>query len=361
MYNGTQYGTLRVLDTLHYGELPVIEYNPDRAFAEFEVVMAAHNMVMRDLFSDVIAPGFVTNGRARYGGSSVRKMTRIDMEFGLADAQKVGTGYTVGLPLYAFGSATQWTEKYFKQATVEEFNANLTAELDADITNFQTEIMRALFNPTNFTWTDEDGDGTDYPVKRLLNADGNPIPTGPQARSFDGSSHTHYMTSAALDEAAMTDLAANVMEHYTSGEARIYINSAQESTVLGLDNFIPAVDPRIQLAITSDRLNMALDLFNTYDRRIGIIKNGPEVWVKPWVPSNYLFCFMKGQKPPLSLRRDKYDPFDLTVVEVNDTSSRKAKLTARAVERKFGIGVTTRHNGAVMQITGGAYAAPSGL
>jgi hypothetical protein len=351
------YGTLQVSDLLATTTTTVADFGEDRAFQAIELDLAAHNALLLDKERDLVER--TTERLLRFGSNDSMTMDEID-EYGTPDAQKVSAGQNVGLPLRRYGLSVQWTRHWFQNHTPAELAAQFVAAQDADAKIVDRELKRAIFNPTNFTFTDRlvDNNAVDLAVKRLVNADSAAIPVSPSGTTFNGATHTHYLATAGASLAAadLTGLIQTVVEHYAAGEPRVYINKAQESTVRALTGFVAYVDARIIPATSAaSATGVALDRVQIYNRAIGIYE-GAEVWVKPWVPANYLFAFVAGAPKTLG-RRSRRAQGDALVIEADDEAH---PLRARVMAREVGFGVLERTNGAVLFITaGGTYTAPT--
>lgn len=344
-------GTLHTLDTLASSQQTVVEYGEDNAFEAIDDALQAHNEIMEEMVSELA--DVTTDRQRRYGSVDEMEMEETD-EYGTPDAQKVSAGATVGFPLRNYSIAVQWTRKYFQNATGEEFAKQFVAATTADIRRRQRELKRAIFTPTNYTFTDKLVDHVSLAVKALANADGAAIPLGPQGQTFDASTHQHYLATASFVEANLVTLCETVIEHFNSGEARLCINRAQEATVRGFSKFVPYVDSRIIPGANTTEARGTLDPINLYDRAIGVFDGTAEVWVKPWVPAGYVFCYLKGQQKPLVLRVRRVG--EGLVIAADDESH---PLRARVLERENGFAVWNRVNGAVLYTGGGAYVAPT--
>lgn len=360
---GGAYGTLSVVDTLaSASNTTVADYGEDRAFTEIEAALAAHNRITNDMLGDFVERS--TDRQRRYGSADAMAMDELD-EYGRADAQKLAAGATVGFPLRLYGIALQWTRKYFQTAMASELAAQTAGVMDADVKALQREVKRALFYPTNVTFTDRLVDGVSLAVKRLVNADSASIPLGPDGASFDATTHTHYLftASSSLAAADVNALLETVIEHHATGQAVLYINRAQETALRGLAGFTAYLDARLvngggnidpQARATLDFNGVMLN-----DRAIGIYSAGgvsAEVIIKPWVPASYLFAWVRGAPVPLVLRTRNAGSGNLELVYDDEAHP----LRARGYEREFGVSVWTRTNGAALFVTGtGAYAAPT--
>lgn len=357
---GAQFGTLSVLDTLAASQQSIADYGEDRAFAEIEAARAAYNRITTEMLGQLVER--TDDRQRRYGSNDAMAMEELD-EFGRPQAQKVAAGSTVGFPLRHYGIALQWTRTFFLVARASELAAQTTAAMAADLAAIQREIKRAIFYPTNVTFVDTLVDQVSLAVKRLVNADSAAIPLGPNGETFDATTHTHYNYSAgvALAAADMNALIEDVIEHHGSGTAVVYINRAQETAVRGLAGFTPLLPARLVPANSAIAATGALDDDqNLNDRLIGYYNAGgvyAEVQVKPWIPSGYLFAWVRGSNVPLVMRT-RPGGGDLVLAFEDE----RYPLRARAWERDFGVGVWTRTNGAVLYIDTGsaaAYVAPT--
>lgn len=358
---GGAYGTLAALDTLaSLSNTTVADFGEDRAFAEIDAALAAHNRIENELLSEFVEK--TTDRLRRYGSSDAMNMDELD-EFGRADAQKISAGATVGIPLRLYGLSVQWTRKYLQNATGEELAKQTVAAMDADSKVIQREIKRAIFNPTNATVLDRLVDNVSLPIKRLLNADSSSIPLGPNGESFDGATHTHYLFTAgvALAAADMNALIETVIEHHPSGQAQVYIHRAQETAVRGLAGFTAYLDARVINQTAGVVAGQSLNSFNVNDRAIGIYSAAgvsAEVWVRPWMISGYLFAWVKGAPVPLAMRTRTATSGNFELVADDELHP----LRARSWEREAGFSAWTRSNGSLLYIDSGAasaYVAPT--
>jgi hypothetical protein len=97
-----------------------------------------------------------------------------------------------------------------------------------------------------------------------------------------------------------------------------------------------------------------LDMLNPNNRAIGIF-GAAEVWVKPWMPANYVFCWGDGGPKPLLRRIDPVTGGNLELVAENE----QFPLRATTFERRFGFGAWNRTNGAVLLTNNATYSAPT--
>jgi hypothetical protein len=346
------YGTLATLDTLATTQQTVVAYGEDKVFEEISALLDAHNVLMEEKMRDLVER--TTDRLRRYGTREQMEMEEID-EYGTPEAQKVTAGANLGFPLRMYGIAVQWTRKFFQNATVAELTAQFVAAQEADVRNLDRAIKQALFKPTNYTFTDRLIDRVELPVKALINADSTTVPLGPNGEVFDGATHTHYLANATLTEAAVESLLETVVEHYATGQVMLYINRAQEAGIRAMTgSFTAYLDTRIIPGSGVTRANGALDQTQLYNRAIGIFDQA-EVWVKPWVPANYLLAWVKGAPKPLAYRERNAGSGNFMIAFEDEVHP----LRARAMEREFGIAVNERTSAAILEVGDGTYTEPT--
>lgn len=350
------YGTLSTLDTLAASQSTITQLGEDKAWEAIRVALEAHNRQVNEMQSNLVE--VTTDKQRRYGTIDAMVMDEID-EFGTPDAQKIAAGTTVGFPMRLYGAALQWTRKYLANATGVELAAQVNALMDADQKLVMRQIKRAIFGPSNYTFVDRLTDGVSLSVKALVNADSAALPPGPNGEEFDGSTHTHYKytASTAIAAADLTGLIETVVEHYSSGQPIVYINRAQETAVRNLTGFTAYLDARIVPGSGTTTARGNLDPSNLYNRAIGIFGSA-EVWVKPWIPSGYLFCFIQGGPAPIVMRTRRAGSGNLELAYEDEAYP----LRARGYEREAGWAIWNRTNGAVLFVdagSAGAYVAPT--
>lgn len=350
------YGTLTTLDTLAAQRVSVVEYGEDLAYSQISTLLAAHNEIMAELLGEFVDTG--TDRRRRFGGPTNMYMDVVD-QAGLADVQKISAGADVGFPLRKYQVALGWTRDYFEVANASEVFAQFQAARDADVSAVQREIKKAIFNSVNTAaYVDINVDGQTLPLKALVNADGFPLPTGPNGEVFDGSTHTHYLATASLVAADLTSLIGTVVEHFNTGNVIVAINRASETAVRALTGFNAYLAAALVPNIAAVHATKTLDQTNLYNRAIGYFDGGggaAEIWVKPWVPANYMFAYNAGQPAPVVMRVRNAQRGSLRLVADNE----EYPLRAQTMEREFGMSIWWRTNGAVLYTGGGSYTVPT--
>lgn len=355
------YGMLTVADLLATRDQHIIQYGEDRMFEVVDSYLNAQEEYRAAMVRDLVEDSTVRYGRV--GAVDTAEMEDLD-EFGRAHVQK-GMGYDVqGWPLYLRGAALGWTYHWFLNHTPAELMTQVQRLVTADAMRAVRDIKRAIFYSTNVTVKDNLVDKVSLPVKRLINADSFPIDVDPNGAIFDTSTHTHYLARAGGSLAA-TDVDAlldTVGEHYRDGELLLYIPKGLETTVRGFNaanQFTPYLDARIvngggftgQQAASGD-----LQRLNHNNRSIGIYREA-EVWVKPWIPSNYILCFIRGNGIGKVVRRRIRDARNGSFHLVFDDENHP--LRAREWAREEGYGVAERTAAAVLYTGGTTYADPT--
>ena len=355
-------GTYTIGDLLIIGNVNISEFGEDTVAEVLNRDIRLFNSRVVDMMSQLASPITELKDRlARYGTSIDGDMIELD-EFGQPPAQKETVGVNVGFPLRKYGFAVGWTRDYMLNRTPADAAIATTNAQKAYLRALHKELRRAVFYSTNFDFIDKFTDKLSLPVKRFVNADGAAIPEGPNGETFDGSTHTHYLgataawsgASDAQRTADVTALIDTVVEHGHVQGVRVYINKAQEVNVRALTGFSAYVDPRIVYR-ASDTPGRTLDLTNSGNRAIGIFEEA-EVWVKPWIPANYIFCFATGSERPLKFRQHHIAGVrGLRVAFEMDDYPLRAEL----METYFGFGTWTRTNGACLRTNDTSWADPT--
>lgn len=316
-----------------------------------------HNALMEEALSGGVAPiAMRDTERLKLAGTSTRRqLHRVD-EYGRLPTKKTAPGQTVGFPLELFGAATGWTREWMLKASVTEIARKALEVQQAHRIQVLTEMKRAIFLSSNYTFVDELADGVSLPVKRLVNADSALIADGPNGEQFDGATHTHYTAAPTLVNADLLASVNTVIEHGHGGAVKMAINRANEAAVKALADFEPYVDVRLVPGTQANQaLGTRLDPSRVDNRAIGLF-GAAEVWVKPWAIAGYAFTWDSSDDLPLVMREEEQEALrGLQLVAEIDAHP----LTAEYWEARFGFGVWNRTNGAVHQFTNATYQNPT--
>jgi hypothetical protein len=351
------YGTLQVTDLLAATGQTIADYGEDLAFGAIANGLAAHNALVADMVTGLAQ---VTGERlGRFGSTGSGEMIDLD-EGGAPDTQKVTAGANVGWPLRKVGYAIQWTRTYMMTKTPAELAGQFDAAKDADLRRIQRDMARALFTATNnLTYVDRLTDNAVLPVRALLNADSTGIPYGPNGETFNGATHTHYLGTASLVAANVSALIETVVEHGVGSGMKLYINRAQEAAIRAMTgNFTAYIDARITPPTTAAYAGGNLDTTQLYNRAIGVF-DAAEVWIKPWVPSGYLFATDSSTPmKPLRIRTRSGTLDGLGSLSIA-ADHEHYPLRAQTMDREFGVAAWTRWNGAALYTGNATYSSPT--
>jgi len=347
-----QTGTLTLNDLRANRFQSIVDFGLDTINEVLQRDLVAHNEIVTSMVMDLCE---ITTDRQRiYGTSSDGFMEEAD-EFDRAVARKELGGSTVAFPLRQFNRALGWTRTYMLTMTPADFATSVIAHQTSHIRSVQRDIQRALFGNVNYVFRDQlVPPAADLTVRRLVNADGQPIPNGPNGEVFNPATHTHYdfLNAAAPTQAAALALIDDVIEHGHGGQLVLAINRAAEETVRGFARFTPYADPRLVLR-SADSPGATLDISRIDNRAIGLL-GAAEVWVKSWVPAGYVLCYDAAESnKPLCWREHPSTALrGLRVANRLDDYP----LYADQMEAYFGAGVWTRTAAAVLYYAGGAVA-----
>lgn len=352
-------GTLSVFDTLgarrvEAGDLIGL-YDPATIYEQVQVYLNAHNFLMSqmemDLFTDT------TDRIYTWGNVGTVTMQKGD-EYSRPRASKMKVDpVDGGFPLEKYQAAYQVTDEFMQTKTMGDLDTVIKAITDADVTNRLTILRGVLFNPTNnLTYKDEKIDNYTLKLRAFANADSAYIPNNKYGVTFDASTHTHFLGTSSYAAADLKSLISTVQEHYPElpPNIRVYINEAEEDTVRGFTGFYAYWDRRVDPGANTARAIGELDQTNTSDRPIGVF--GPAtIWVKPWIPAHYHFCFHPNAAKPLKRRIRDANRGNLRIA----AQFPMYPLYAEFMEREEGFGVFERTNGAVLKTDNATYSAPS--
>lgn len=357
------FGTLSILDELKVIDKDnVFTYGEDRLYAHISDLLDVHNALTNEMVTSFVET--TTDNIRRFGAGTVEaEMIEVD-EWGITDVQKTSvSGYDIGFPLRAYQYSIGWTRRYFETKAVSDIAKEYVAAQTADVKNIKRQLMKALFNPTNYTFVDRLVNRQSLPVKRLINADSTAIPVDEYGNTFNGATHTHYLARAggSLAAADITAAIDTVVEHGIAGQQVVILcNKAQEATISALTPFTELQAPLVSPGpgSTADVALYARD--NPYrldDRPIGIWDGYVIVWTKAWVPANYIIIMLTGPNGKVLTWRTRgvagYGNFQIVAEHEH------FPLRAQHMEREFGVGVWNRFGAAILYTGDTTYAAPT--
>jgi len=349
-------GTLSRADLLELRTISPLKLGLDTVRQSLENDQAIYNRLLQEMLDPFVA--VTQDVRRRYGVGSTIRGGRVD-EFGRMHTQKAITGSEVNFPLDARQYAVGWTAAFFRDKSVADMMTTQIAIQDGHILDVLADLKSAMYLSQDYTFNDYRDTTLDLAVKRFVNADGAPIPTGPNGVTFDGSTHTHYLAVNGLDNTSAKALVRTVLEHYAVGPIQVFINQADESAWRGLTDFHACPDPRLTVPTSAAQPRQTVDIFDIGDRAIGVF-DAAEVVVKPWAIANYALCLSQapGIDKPVAMRTragSNVAGIDLKTVATNVLYP----LQADYMESEYGFGVWNRLAGAVLYSGGGVYTDPT--
>lgn len=333
----------------------VAEFGLDNIQPLLQAELDAHNAVMSEALGEIAE---TTDDVERiYGSAAGGSMIR-SSEFAVDPTQQTKPGAEVAFELDLFTYPLGWTREFFLRATPADM---ATMQQNAQIAHRREVVLqmrRAIFGSSNFTSVDKYGRvQKTLTVKRFLNADGDPIPAGPNGEIYDGDTETHYTAEASLSATGLTAAIDNVaLKSRDASMVKVAISKTNEAAVKALTGFEAAIDERLLASSQNNDPRAPLQVSTPLNRLIGYFA-GAEVWVKPWATPSYAFVYDSGaQDKPLAMRVDPNASLRGLVIaaELPDHP-----LYAQVMEARFGFGAYNRRGGAVHYFGGGSYTDPS--
>ncbi len=376
-----QFGTHEVSDALAplVGNFQtVVDFGIENAYEQINAENTAYNASVTAEMDERCEIG--EEETRVFGGADEFAVQEGD-EFSNPDAQKVEGGYPIQFPMRRHEQKVAWTYDFSRTNSVDKLAASYVAARTADVRWMQRQMRLALYYP--FSRPARLPDGTDNPnafkeflnspkIKKslypLLNADGMPVPVGPNGETFDPATHTHYMASdwtaagstAATRDGDMQAAVLNLVEHGLDQGSRlcIEINMLDAGQFVALPNFVAAAPIGVQLGDnTAFAIGSQLDPRNYNNRFLGTYL-GFEVWTKPWVFPNYKTITSLGTRKTLYWRKQKGGlNGDFELVFTNPSY----KLLSDIMRRDGGCSVQNRETGVVLYTGGPVFQTPNGL
>lgn len=352
MANTNLTGIYSVEDLLEVRNSSAAEFGQDKIFATLQADLTFYNEQVNEQLS-VFAESLTEQMRT-WGGSVMHRGTKID-QFGVAPGKKGYVSSNVSFPIYDWSYSVGWTNKYLQKASPAELMSEYLAIRQGHSYDMTQEIKRAIFNNTNYTFVDKNNNGVSLTIKRLLNADGDSIPDY-QGTAFTASTHTHYVARVStLANSDVDSLVSNVTEHGFTTGLIIAINIAQKSTISALGGFT-ALGSALIAYNSTDTTKLTLDNSDLNNQMIGLWNDSIFIWVKPWVPANYILCMSTDADKVLGFRQEKNPALRGLRLAA---SMPNYPLMAETYESTYGFGVNARSSAAVLYIGGTTWANPT--
>lgn len=257
-----------------------------------------------------------------------------------------------GFPLRHVDTGVGYSQEFLDSANSREILA-LSDDVEMDWTRENLiEALNAIFQDSNVT--DMDG----ISIKRLYNNDGE-VPPKWKTYTHAGS-HTHYLTSAALDLAAMAAAELHLTHHGFDGQMYTLANKVDVDTIRGLTGFVPAVSADRPIVVDGNIIggtsptSLGGLAVQGYLGKSAIVEEDE-------IPSGYLVNWSTG---------GTLSPRNILGMRVHENSSARGLRLVQGTKQDYplfdaywdgylGAGVRQRGGAVVTQITGGAYTAPT--
>lgn len=354
-----QIGTYDFSDLAEITASP-LEFGLDNLLPAFEAELEAHNRLTMAMIADLAS--VTTEREDVYGGASDNVMQKVD-EYGDAPTKKGGPGGPVAYPLYKHQLNTGYTEEFMLKGSVAEMRTRL---IDAEVAHKRAivaGIKTALYTATNTAFVDSLGrpQGVTLTLRALINADGQPIPAGPNGETYTASTETHYTAEATLTAAGLRASVRKVLLKGHDNAPQIAINLADSETVAALSGFVATVNANVNLVPTSTGVIPVADRGPVGNRMIGTFDDVP-VYVKPWAIAGYALTYDAGTTNKVLRMRQEPIPSlqGLRLINPDESGHKSHPLYARVAEARFGFGVHNRGAAAVHEFgVDGTYTTPS--
>lgn len=263
------------------------------------------------------------------------------------------TNIARGFPLDHYDIGTGYSQEFIDSARADQILA-LQAQIFSDWNKLGFAlVLDALFGSANYT------DDTGIAVKRLYNNDGE-VPPAFERNTHDGT-HTHYLTSASLDIAAIRAMKNHLKHHGFDGEIYMHVNGTDVVTVRGLTGFVPAQSSTTTTIVDGTIVGATPSnpgggfTVEGYIEGMGVVENGE-------IPAGYLMAVVVGgfdnPRNPVGIRLHD-NPSIGSGLRLIEGPRQVYPLYDSVFDGYVGAGVGQRGSAVITQITGGAYTDPT--
>ncbi len=280
-------------------------------------------------------------------------------------AVKAYGSWDVAFPLEDFGAQVAGDRVSMAYMTLKDLQNHLDSVMIRDINTMRFEILKALLNNVQDTFTD--------PLYGSLSieplANGDTVVYPPVLGAEDEATDDHYLESGYA-YTAITDtnnplvtMRNELEEHFgapTGGSnIVVFINNEETPYIEALSSFDAVTDRFIRAGEDTDEpIGLPFDLPGK------ILGRCDGVWVVEWryIPAKYMVGIHLDAPAPLIQRVDPEDtglPRGLALV--SESGDANYPFTQSQFVHRFGFGAGNRLNGVVMELgSGGSYGIPTG-
>lgn len=352
------------------GLLNIAEAAADRTYVNTigqRVVYEAVQKMLADFNAEiakvkrVFVEGQTSDHKLRYklpGGGRLQRRGGLTV----SGAVKAQGQWDCELPLEDFGVQFGGDEISLAYMTAKELDRHLDTVFIQDINTVRFEILKALFNSSARSFSDEiRGSLTVQPL-----ANGDSVVYPPVLGSETEATDNHYLESGYLASAIsdtnnpLVTIVNELEEHFgaPSGGSNIvvFINNAETAKVSALTAFDEVID---RFVTPGDNVNTLTGLPASLPGRIIGRANG--AWVSEWrfIPANYMLGLHMDAPAPLMERVDPADTGLGTGFQLV-ADDEEWPLKASHYRHRFGFGAGNRLNGVALELgNGGTYTIPT--
>lgn len=325
--------------------------------------LARHNAELQSAMG-LFVEQTTTDIKRRYelpGGGFLEPMST---QGGAPGAMKAYGKWDVAFPLQDWGAALNTNRVARAYMTVAQLNKHIDTIMIADLNTVRRQIMKALFNNTQWTFKDEIYG--DLLVEPLANGDSvlyPPVLGASVEATDDHYIETNYAASAISDTNDPTKTVRDELEEHfgtpTGGSNIVLLTTPTVCDYIeGIADFDPVNERFVQPGANTDQVT---GLPAGMPGRIRGVANS--VFVVEWrsMPANYAIAIHADAPKPLFMREDPADTGlsgGLQIVAEDE----KYPFNVSYYSHRFGFGAANRLNGVVLEFgTGGSYSIPSGF
>lgn len=320
------------------------------------------NVATQQAISAFVDPTPTTNFKERYQLGLTGRMQRASEETTGKQVARTGS-WDVAYPIWNFHEGLALSDVDAAYMTPNELQLHVDGILTRAMNAKRHEILYRIFNNTQDTFTDKrHGSLT---IEPLANDDSVVYP--PVEGSESEATEDHYLISgyaaSAIDdtnnpvETLVNDLVHHGINRTEDIPVAIMINSAQQTKIEGLTNFVPFIPRPIQAGQDTDQVLMPNR--PVPGKIIGYVRGYAWISVWEWIPANYMVAVNLEAPQPLKMR---VDPAETNLGNGGLQllpQERNGVLTFDAWRLRFGLGGANRLSAAVMELDTGSYGIPT--
>lgn len=355
----TFYGLFSTADL----DSPINDVGQLVVYDRIQELVNAHNANLEKAMSAFVSDPATTVWQEEFKLPGGGYMQDLD-EFGRPAATKPGGSWTVAYPLWIRGDQKAFTRRAAGLMTVREMGAFLSDTLIKDTNTRRRDLLRTLFRNVNYNFKDISGHGT-LGIKALANQDGTLYPNAVDSDAAAEAEAQHYITSGyAVGDISDTNnpivTIVNLLSS-TLGQGNVVIFVRSNSTALteikALADYAPLRSGNVIVGSgETTAINPPVGLPGIVQ---GYVDNA---WIVAydWIPANYLLGIDLDKERPIKIRVDPVAPgltrgLSLVAEDMN------FPIQSLYYENVYGMGVSNRLNGVVMELTADAtYDIPTG-